>query len=324
MGRSGAGVDRVINRREKHQGGRVRGQQRAMKAVDFDYARPGSVGEACRLLAEAAGDGKIIAGGQTLVPLLAMRLARPALLVDLNRIPELQGIEQSGDAVILRACTRQAVALADRTIRQRVPLLAKALRFVGHVQTRNRGTIGGSLANADPSAEIGLAALALGAEIEARSAAGDRRIAIADFFIGPMMTALEAEECLISVRFPIWPGPGRRVGTGFQEVSARRSDFAIAAVAVQLQLDGDGVCRRIALGVGGAGARPLSVDAAAARLKGTRLAAPDLAAAARIVRDTVEPDSDLHASADYRRRLAGALVERAVAEAAADALAGRA
>jgi CO/xanthine dehydrogenase FAD-binding subunit len=295
-----------------------------MKAVDFDYARPGSVGEACRLLAEAAGDGKIIAGGQTLVPLLAMRLARPALLVDVNRIPELQGIEQSGDAVILRACTRQAVALADRTIRQRVPLLAKALRFVGHVQTRNRGTIGGSLANADPSAEIGLAALALGAEIEARSAAGDRRIAIADFFIGPMMTALEAEECLISVRFPIWPGPGRRVGTGFQEVSARRSDFAIAAVAVQLQLDGDGVCRRIALGVGGAGARPLSVDAAAARLKGTRLAAPDLAAAARIVRDTVEPDSDLHASADYRRRLAGALVERAVAEAAADALAGRA
>jgi CO/xanthine dehydrogenase FAD-binding subunit len=294
-----------------------------MKAVDFDYARPGNVGEACRLLAEAAGDGKIIAGGQTLVPLLAMRLARPSLLVDVNRIPELQGIEQSGDAVILRACTRQAVALADRAIRHRVPLLAKALGFVGHIQTRNRGTIGGSLANADPSAEIGLAALALDAEIEARSAAGSRTIAIADFFRGPMMTALEAEECLISVRFPVWPGPGR-IGTGFQEVSARRSDFAVAAVAVQLQLDGDGVCRRIALGVGGASAKPLSVEAAAARLTGTRLAAADLAAAARIVRDAVEPDSDLHASADYRRRLAGALVERAVAEAAADALAGRA
>ncbi len=294
-----------------------------MKAVDFDYARPGNVGEACRLLAEAAGDGKIIAGGQTLVPLLAMRLARPSLLVDVNRIPELQGIEQSADAVILRACTRQAVALADRAIRHRVPLLAKALGFVGHIQTRNRGTIGGSLANADPSAEIGLAALALDAQIEARSAAGSRTIAIADFFLGPMMTALEAEECLISVRFPIWPGPGR-IGTGFQEVSARRSDFAIAAVAVQLQLDGDGVCRRIALGVGGASAKPLSVEAAAARLTGTRLATADLAAAARIVRDAVEPDSDLHASADYRRRLAGALVERAVAEAAADALAGRA
>ncbi|HZB91361.1 MAG TPA: xanthine dehydrogenase family protein subunit M [Stellaceae bacterium] len=293
-----------------------------MKAVDFDYACPGEVGEACRLLATAGGDGKIIAGGQTLVPLLAMRLARPALLIDINRISELQGIEPSGDAVVVRACTRQSVALADATIRQRVPLLAKALGFVGHVQTRNRGTIGGSLANADPSAEIGLAARALDAEIEARSAAGRRTIPIADFFMAPMMTALEPEECLTAVRFPIWPGPGR-IGTGFQEVSARRSDFAVAAVAVQLQLDGKGVCRRIALSIGGAGPKPVSVEPAAARLAGTRLAGEDLAEAARIVREAIEPENDLHASADYRRRLVGALVERAVAEAARDALAAR-
>jgi CO/xanthine dehydrogenase FAD-binding subunit len=294
-----------------------------MKAVDFDYACPTSVGEVCRLLASAGGDGKIIAGGQTLTPLLAMRLARPSLLVDVNRIPELQGIEVDGDAVRVRACTRQAVALADETVRRHVPLLAKALRFVGHVQTRNRGTIGGSLANADPSAEIGLAALALDARIEARSAEGERTIGIDDFFIGPMTTELGAEECLTAVRFPVWQ-PAGRVGTGFQEMSARRSDFALAAVAVQLELDSDGVCRRIALGIGGAGARPLRVEAAAERLTGTRLAASDLAEAARIVRDAVEPDTDLHASADYRRRLAGALVERAVAEAREDALAGRA
>jgi CO/xanthine dehydrogenase FAD-binding subunit len=294
-----------------------------MKAVDFDYARPESLGEACRLLAEAGGEAKIIAGGQTLTPLLAMRLARPSLLVDVNRIAELQGIETVGETVSVCACTRQAIALADDTVGRRVPLLAKALHFVGHTQTRNRGTIGGSLANADPSAEIGLAALALDAQVEARSTQGARTIAIGDFFLGPMMTALTAEECLTTVRFPVWPSSGRR-GTGFQETSARRSDFALAAVAVQLELDNEGVCRRIALGVGGAGATPLRVEAAAARLRGTRLAAHDLADAAAIVRDAIDPVTDLHASAEYRRRLTGALMERAVTEAAEEARAGRA
>jgi CO/xanthine dehydrogenase FAD-binding subunit len=294
-----------------------------MKAVDFDYARPESLGEACRLLAEAGGEAKIIAGGQTLTPLLAMRLARPSLLVDVNRIAELDGIESAGESVLVRACTRQAAALTDDAIRRRVPLLAKALRFVGHVQTRNRGTIGGSLANADPSAEIGLAALALAAEVEARSTQGARTIGISRFFIGPMMTVLSAEECLTAVRFPVWPSLGR-LGTGFQEASARRSDFALAAVAVQLQLDGDGVCRRIALGVGGAGASLQRVPAAAARLTGTRLAAQDLAEAAAMVREAIEPLANLHASAEYRRRLTGALLERAVVEAAQEARAGRA
>jgi CO/xanthine dehydrogenase FAD-binding subunit len=294
-----------------------------VKAVDFEYARAGDVSEVCRLLAGAGGDGKIIAGGQTLVPLLAMRLARPALLVDINGIAELQGIAAAGDHVVIRACTRQAVALADETIRHCVPLLAKALGFVGHVQTRNRGTVGGSLANADPAAEIGLAALALDCRIVARSAAEERRIPITTFFHGPMMTALGPEECLTGAHFPIWQEAGR-LGTGFQEISVRRSDFALAAVAVQLLLDRDGVCRRIALSVGGAGARPIRVDAAAARLTGTRLAEGDAAEAAMLVREVIEADSDLHASAEYRRRLAGALVERAVAEAKQEALAKKA
>jgi CO/xanthine dehydrogenase FAD-binding subunit len=291
-----------------------------MKAVDFDYVRATSAAEACRLLAGAGGEGKIIAGGQTLTPLLAMRLARPTLVVDINFIAELQGIETDGDSVVVHAGTRQAATLADAMIRRQVPLLAKALGFVGHIQTRNRGTIGGSLANADPSAEIGLAALALDCEIVAQAPAEQRRIAIADFFIGPMMTALAAEECLTAIRFPVWRDAGR-LGTGFQEASARRSDFALAAAAVQLLLDDGGICRRIVLSVGGTGARSIRIDAAADRLLGTRLADADLAEAARIVRAAVEPDSDSHASADYRRRLVGALVERAVAEARQDALA---
>jgi CO/xanthine dehydrogenase FAD-binding subunit len=294
-----------------------------MKAVDFEYVRAGDVSELCRLLASAGGDGKIIAGGQTLVPLLAMRLARPSLLLDINDIAELRGIAAAGDHVIIRACTRQAVALENETIRRCVPLLAKSLRFVGHVQTRNRGTIGGSLANADPAAEIGLAALALDCRIVARSAGGERRIPITSFFHGPMMTELAPEECLTEAHFPIWQGAGR-LGTGFQEISVRRSDFALAAAAVQLLLDRDGVCRRVALSVGGVGARPIRVDAAAARLTGTRLAEGDVAAAALLVSEVVEAASDLHGSAEYRRRLAGALVERAVAEAKQEALAKQA
>jgi CO/xanthine dehydrogenase FAD-binding subunit len=293
-----------------------------MKAVDFDYVRPSSLGEVCALLA-AADDGRIIAGGQTLVPLMAMRLARPALLIDINRIGELQGIESRPGEVVVRACTRQATALADATICGRVPLLAKALSFVGHVQTRNRGTVGGSLANADPAAEIGLAASALDCVVVARSTTGERRIPIADFFRGAMATALAAEECLTMVHFPVWREDSR-VGTGFKEVSARQSDFAVAAAAAQVQLDGDGVCRRAVLSIGGTGTMPTRVEAAAERLVGTRLDDADLVDAAGMAEASVDPADDDHASIDYRRRMIGELVRRALAEAGAEAAGGSA
>ncbi len=295
-----------------------------MKPIDFDYVRPSRLGEVCALLETAAGDGKIIAGGQTLVPLLAMRLARPALLIDINGIDELQGIESRSGDVAVRACTRQAAALADEAVRRRVPLLAKALPFVGHVQTRNRGTIGGSLANADPAAEIGVVASALGCAIVARSTAGERSIAIAEFFRGAMETALAAEECLTVVHFPVWQEDSGRVGTGFQEVSARRSDFALAAAAAQVQLDGAGVCRRAALSVGGVGTVPVRIEPAAERLLGTRLDEADLADAARIAEHAVETVTDLHASGEYRRRVIGELVRRALAEATSEASNGSA
>ena len=285
-----------------------------MKAVDFDYFRPASVEETCRLL--AAGDAKIIAGGQTLVPLLAMRLARPAQIVDINRIAALQGIVADADGVTVRACTRQAMALDDKTIRARLPLLAKALGFVGHDQTRNRGTIGGSLANADPAAEIGLAALTLDAEVRARSTGGERTIPVAAFFLGPMTTSLALDECLTEIRFRDWREA--RLGTGFQEVSIRKSDFALSAAAVQLVMR-DGICRRIAVSVGGAGAVPQRMSAVERLLTGTRLEADDLEQAAALVRAGVAPIIDPHASPLHRKRIAGTLVARAVAEAKAEA-----
>ncbi|HLI23260.1 MAG TPA: FAD binding domain-containing protein, partial [Stellaceae bacterium] len=184
-----------------------------MKAAEFDYARPGTVEEVCRLLDGAAGDGKIIAGGQTLVPLLVMRLTRPRLVIDINRIAELHGVTANDSGVAIKAATRQADVLADATIARRLPLLAKGLRLVGHPQTRNRGTLGGSLANADPAAEICLVARTLDAEVTARSTKGARQIAMKDFCAGAMTTALAAEECLTEVRFSAWQDAGR-IGTG--------------------------------------------------------------------------------------------------------------
>ena len=289
-----------------------------MKAAEFDYARPGTVEEVCRLLDSAAGDGKIIAGGQTLVPLLVMRLTRPSLVIDINRIAALQGIAANDEGVAIKAATRQADALGDATIQQRLPLLTKGLRLVGHPQTRNRGTIGGSLANADPAAEICLIARTLDAEITARSSKTTRRIAMRAFCAGAMTTALEAEECLTEVRFPLWRDVGR-IGTGFGEMSVRQSDFALVAAACQLVLDKDGACRRIALGIGGAEASPVRAAAAEKGLTGTRLEAGDIDKAMDELQTVLSPLSDVHASADYRRRVAGALAARVIAEAREEA-----
>jgi CO/xanthine dehydrogenase FAD-binding subunit len=293
-----------------------------MKAAEFDYARPGTVDEVCRLLDDARGEGKIIAGGQTLVPLLVMRLARPVLVIDINRIDELAGIAVHENGVVVGAATRQADALADAALHRHAPLLAKALKMVGHPQTRNRGTIGGSLANADPAAEIGLVARTLDAEMTARSTRGERVIPAREFFHGAMATALSPEECLTRIRFPTWHETGR-LGTGFEEMSIRRSDFALVAASCQILLDANATCRRIALGIGGV--EPMSSRATAAekKLVGTKLEATDIASAMSALQDAIEPFADVHASADYRRRVAGELAARAIATARTEALAAR-
>ena len=189
--------------------------------------------------------------------------------------------------------------------------------FVGHQQTRNRGTVGGSLVHGDPSAEIPLVALVLEARLQAHSGRGTRTCAAASFFEGPMMTALGSEECLVEVWFPIWPGA--RIGTSFHEVASRQGDFAIVAACAQLQLDDAGRCTRIALGIGGAAAVPVRAKGLEEALIGTALDEAALAAARPLLDEAIEPDADLHADAGYRRRVAGVLLDRAIREARAEA-----
>lgn len=281
-----------------------------MKPAAFDYVRPGSLAEACELLA-GDDDARLIAGGQTLVPMLAMRLARPARLIDILRLPELAGIREEKGAVVVGATTRQAQAERDPVIRASVPMLARVLPWVGHPPTRNRGTIGGSIANGDPSAEIPLVAVTLGAEIMLAAKDGSTSMPAEDFFIGPMVTSIDQGQCVRAIRFPVWSHP--RIGVGFFEVSSRRSDFAFVAAAAQLALDEDGRCLEIALGLGGVADRPLRLDVSS--LLGTPLEAGSGADAVNAALADIEAMSDLHASADYRRRVAGVLCVRALEQA---------
>jgi CO/xanthine dehydrogenase FAD-binding subunit len=281
-----------------------------MKPAPFDYFRPESLSEVCALLA-ADEDARVIAGGQTLVPMLAMRLARPAKLIDILRLPELAGIRQDKDATIVGATTRQALAERDPVIRASVPMLARVLPWVGHPPTRNRGTIGGSIANADPSAEIPLVAVTLGAEIMLATPDGPTSMPADDFFIGPMLTTINPGECVSAIRFPVWPHP--RVGVGFFEISARRSDFAFVAAAAQVALDDEGRCIEVAVGVGGVGDRPLRLDVSS--LAGTKLDTDKVTDAISAGAAELDAMSDLHASAAYRRRVAVVLCIRAVEQA---------
>ncbi len=281
-----------------------------MKPAPFEYVRPATLAEACELLA-GDEDARLIAGGQTLVPMLAMRLARPAKLIDIMRLPELAGIREENGAVVVGATTRQAQAERDPVIRASVPMLARVLPWVGHPPTRNRGTVGGSIANADPSAEIPLVAVTLGAEILLATPDGPTSMAADDFFIGPMLTTIGQGECISAIRFPVWPH--KRIGTGFFEISARRSDFAFVAAAAQVALDDDGNCIDAALGVGGVGDRPLRLDVSS--LNGTKLDAASLSDAIKAASDGIDAMSDLHASAAYRRRVALTLCIRALEQA---------
>ena len=292
-----------------------------MKAAEFDYVRADSVAGACAALA-AAGPGeehKIIAGGQTLVPLMAMRLARPTLLVDIDGIAGLDGIARADGSIAIGAMTRQRAAELSPLVQGELPLLAKALRFVGHLQTRNRGTVGGSLVHGDPAAEIPLVALTLDAELAAEGIEGGRTYPADGFFEAPMVTAIGADECLTGARFPVWNGA--RLGTGFQEIASRRGDFAIVAAAAQLALDGDGRCARIAAALGGVAPAPVRIAALESALVGSALEDGEIEAALASVDAAIEPDDDLHATAAYRGRVARVLLGRAIREARAEALA---
>src|ERR1700759_440372 len=288
-----------------------------MKPAPFDYVRPSSLAEVCEILA-ADEDSRVIAGGQTLIPMLAMRLARPAKLVDILRLKELHGVRAERDAIVIGAVTRQVEVERSDIVNRSLPLLAKALPWVGHPPTRNRGTVGGSIANADPSAEIPLVAVTLGAEIEIANRSDRMRMPADEFFIGPMLTSVMPGDCVCAVRFPVWTH--KQVGTGFHEVSARQSDFAFVAAAAQVALDEEGRCIEATLGLGGVGDRAIRIGVAA--LVGAEPSTASIKEVVRAGTANLEASSDLHASADYRRRVALTLGARALEDAFTDARSG--
>ena len=281
-----------------------------MKSAPFDYVRATSIDETCALLRAHGDAAKLVAGGQSLVPMMAMRLTRPARLIDINEIAALKFIAIEGDVARTGACTRQCVLERDAALATRVPLLQQALAWVGHIQTRNRGTVGGSLMHADPAAELPLVAQVLGATLALRSADGVRELPAADFFIAPLTTAARADECLEAIRWPVWREP--RTGSAFTETSRRHGDFAIVAAAAQVALVAEGRCVRASFGMGGGASIPLAFPHLAARLVGITLDDQTIKDAAHAAASEVEFSSDLHAGADYRRHLAATLAARAL------------
>ena len=283
-----------------------------MKLPPFGYEAPTTVAEAVDLLAEHLDEASVLAGGQSLIPLLALRLARPAVLIDINGVAELSGVSATDGWVSIGAMTREYMAEESETVADAVPLLADALPLVGHEAIRSRGTIGGSLAHADPAAELPAVARALDAEFVVRGASGTRVIPAAQWFEGYLTTSRSPEELLVEVRFPA-AGPG--TGTSFQEVARRHGDFAIVGLAASLTL-ADGAISEARLAFAGLSDVPVRAAAAEDLLVGERPSAELFDEAARLATDDIDPPGDLHGSTEYRKTVAAALVRRGLREAA--------
>lgn len=284
-----------------------------MKPAPLDYAAPETLAEAVSLLADQSREAKVIAGGQSLMPMLNMRLARPELLVDLRRVQGLDYIREDQGSVRIGAMTTKREVERSPLVRERLPLLHAATLHVGHPQIRSRGTVGGSMAQADPAAEYPAVAVALGASMRAVGPGGERTISAADFFVTYLTTALEEDEVLVEVSFPV-PAPG--TGWSFTEISRRHGDFALAGVAVTVSLDAGGAVSDSAIVLFGVGPGPVRVDAAEEQIRGGR-PGDELyrQAAAAVAATLTDPPADVHADSDYRRQLAATLTARALAEA---------
>ena len=281
-----------------------------MKPAPFEYFVPTDIVETLDLLARYGDEAKILAGGQSLMPLMNMRLARPRVLVDINRLPELSHITQGADGdLTIGALTRQRAMERTSLIQTHYPLLAAVMPWIGHFQIRNRGTIGGSIVHADPAAELPALCLALEAELVVRSAAHQRTISAADFFRTYLTTAIEPDEILVDIRLPLWRGQWR---WGFQEVCRRQGDFALVGAVVMLQMDNDTVCQAARLSMFGVGGTPVRPQRVEEMLRGQRLDSRALDQLANLVAAELEPDSDIHASAQYRREVGGVVARRAV------------
>jgi len=279
-----------------------------MKLPPFEYAAPATLAEAVRLLAANPG-AKALAGGQSLIPALAFRLGAPPLLVDLRRLAELAKIAIDADGVHLGARVRWRDIEDDERLSGAHPLLVEAVKHVAHYQIRNRGTVGGSLAHADPAAELPGVAVACDGTIVVTGARGERVIEARHFFTGALSTALADDELIVELRLPAWPRERR---WAFEEFSRRRGDFALAGIAAYYDVDADGTASNAHIGVIGACTRPHRIAQAEAALNGRRLDARTIAQAAKALEAALDAPSDLHASAAYRRSLAATLLERAL------------
>jgi CO/xanthine dehydrogenase FAD-binding subunit len=286
-----------------------------VKPARFEYARPASLDEALDLLAEHGDEAKVLAGGQSLVPLLNMRFARPGLLVDVNRVPGLDGIAEEDGRVRVGALVRQAAFGASPVVASRVPLAAECVPSIGHFVTRNRGTVGGSIAHADARAELPVVLSALGGSVVAASRRGRRTIPAEAFFVTHFTSSLEPDELVVETA---WPAATAGAGFAFEEFAQRRGDFALGMAACALRVE-EGRVAEARIVVGAAADRPLLVDEAAAELAGGGLGPDAARAAGAAAAAAVSPADSLHASASYQKHLTGLLVERAVARAWRDA-----
>jgi CO/xanthine dehydrogenase FAD-binding subunit len=281
-----------------------------MKPAPFEYFAPTDITETLDLLARYGDEAKILAGGQSLMPLMNMRLARPHVLVDINRLPALSQISLGADGTLtIGALTRQRAVERASLVQTQYPLLAAVMPSLGHFQIRNRGTIGGSIVHADPAAELPAVCFALEAEFVLRSAVGQRTMNAADFFRSYLTTAIDPVELLVDIRFPPWQAQWR---WGFQEVCRREGDFALVGAVAVLQMDDDAVCQAARLTMFGVGGTPFRPCRAEDLLSGQRLEGQVLGQLAHVVAAELEPDSDIHASAEYRREVGGVVARRAV------------
>lgn len=283
-----------------------------MKPAAFTHLAPNNLSDALHMLGDHAPDARVLAGGQSLVPMMNFRLARPTMLVDLNRIDTLSYIRDDGDCLAIGAMTRERTVENSDLIRTACPLVHDATLNIAHLPIRSRGTIGGSIANADPAAEYPATMLALDAELVAQSVRGERTIAAADFFDGVLSTTLEPDEILTEIRVPKIPANS---GASFVEIARRHGDFALAGVAAQVTMDG-GTASEVRLAACGVGPGPVRLSAAEQVLTGQALTNDALGKAAGAASAEVDPDSDVHATAAYRRKLAGVMAKRAVQQAA--------
>jgi aerobic carbon-monoxide dehydrogenase medium subunit len=280
-----------------------------MKLPAFEYACPSTLREAVALLASGDGDAKVLAGGQSLVPMMAFRVASPALVVDLRKLSELRRIDVNEAGVRLGAMVRWRDIEDDTRLDTAHPLLKAAIREVAHYQIRNRGTVGGSIAHADPAAEMPGIAVTCDAEIAVVGRAGERAIRAADMFIAPLTTALAADEIIVEIRLPVWPS-GRR--WAFKEFARRRGDFAMAGTALFYDTDRSGKAHNAHVGAIGVGDRPQRLAAAETEIDGHVVDIPVSERAGAAASAAVTPQTDIHASAAYRKSLLGTLVERAL------------